>query len=129
MIEALVEGRTPRINGDDYNTPDGTCVRDYVHVADLALSHVAAARALAAGTTLEPVYNLGSGEGLSVRQIMDAMARVTGIDFEPEIQPRRPGDPDRIVASGELAARDLDWQMRHDIDDMVDSAWQARKAH
>jgi UDP-glucose 4-epimerase len=128
VIEALVEGRTPRINGDDYATPDGTCVRDYVHVADLAVSHVAAARALASGTLLEPVYNLGSGDGLSVRQIMAAMARVTGIDFEPEIHPRRPGDPARIVASGELAAGDLDWKMRHTVDEMVSSAWHARKA-
>ena len=129
VIEALIEGRTPRINGDDYATPDGTCVRDYIHVADLAVSHVAAAEALRDGRPLEPVYNLGSGDGLSVRQIMDAMARVTGIAFEPEIHPRRPGDPARIVASGELAARDLDWQMRHTVDDMVASAWQARKAH
>jgi UDP-glucose 4-epimerase len=129
VLEALVEGRTPRINGDDYATPDGTCVRDYVHVADLAVSHVAAAEALRDGRPLERVYNLGSGDGLSVRQIMDAMARVTGIDFDPDIHPRRPGDPARIVASGELAARDLDWRMRHSVDDMVASAWQARKAH
>lgn len=129
VIEALIEGRTPRINGDDYDTPDGTCVRDYVHVADLATSHVAAARAMMAGRDLEPVYNLGSGEGLSVRQIMDAMARGTGVDFEPTISPRRPGDPDRIVARGDLAARDLDWRMRHTIDDMVTSAWSARRAH
>jgi UDP-glucose 4-epimerase len=128
VIEALLAGRTPRINGDDYPTPDGTCVRDYVHVADLAVSHVAAAEALAAGTTLEPVYNLGSGEGLSVRQIMDAMARVTGIDFEPEVRERRPGDPARIVASGDLAARDLRWEMRHTVDEMVASAWAARRA-
>jgi UDP-glucose 4-epimerase len=128
VIEALLAGRTPRINGDDYPTPDGTCVRDYVHVADLAVSHVAAAEALAAGTALEPGYNLGSGEGLSVRQIMDAMARVTGIDFEPEIHERRPGDPARIVASGDLAARDLRWEMRHTVDEMVASAWQARQA-
>ncbi len=128
VIEALVEGRTPRINGEDYPTPDGTCVRDYVHVADLAVSHVAAAQALTEGTSLEPVYNLGSGDGLSVRQIMDAMARVTGIAFTPEVHPRRPGDPARIVASGELAARDLDWRMRHSVDDMVASAWRARQA-
>jgi UDP-glucose 4-epimerase len=129
VIEALLEGRTPRINGDDYPTPDGTCVRDYIHVADLAVSHVAAAKALEAGTALAPVYNLGSGDGLSVRQIMDAMARVTGIGFEPEVHPRRPGDPARIVASGELAARDLDWRMRHTVDEMVRSAWSARRAH
>jgi UDP-glucose 4-epimerase len=128
VIEALLDGRTPSINGTDYPTPDGTCVRDYVHVSDLAVSHVAAARALTDGGSLEPVYNLGSGEGLSVRQIMDAMARVTGIDFEPEVRPRRAGDPARIVASGELAARDLNWRMRHDLDAMVSSAWEARRA-
>jgi UDP-glucose 4-epimerase len=128
VIEALLAGRTPQIYGDDYPTPDGTCVRDYVHVADLAVSHVAAAEALAAGTTLERVYNLGSGDGLSVRQIMDAMARVTGIDFEPEIRERRPGDPARIVAAGDLAARDLKWDMRHSVDEMVASAWEARTA-
>jgi UDP-glucose 4-epimerase len=128
VIEALLSGRTPQIYGDDYPTPDGTSVRDYVHVADLAVSHVVAARTLQDGRSLEPVYNLGSGTGLSVRQVMDAMARVTGVAFEPEICPRRPGDPARIVASGELASRDLDWRMRHDVDEMVRSAWEARKA-
>ncbi|RNM13840.1 UDP-glucose 4-epimerase GalE [Nocardioides pocheonensis] len=127
IFEALIEGRTPRINGDDYDTPDGTCVRDYVHVSDLADAHLVAARRLAAGDALEPVYNLGSGDGVSVRQIMDAVRDVTGIDFTPEIGPRRPGDPARIVASGELAARDLGWAMRHDLRDMVASAWRARQ--
>jgi UDP-glucose 4-epimerase len=128
VFEALAEGRVPTIFGDDYPTPDGTNVRDYVHVSDIAASHVAAAKRLDAGEDIEPAYNLGSGEGLSVRQIMDAMARVTGIDFVPEVGPRRPGDPPRIVASGELAARDLDWRMRHSLDEMVDSAWRARNA-
>jgi len=126
VFEALVDGRTPRINGDDYPTPDGTNVRDYVHVADLALSHVAAAKRLDAGEPIEPVYNLGSGQGVSVAEIMSTVAAVTGIDFTPEIGPRRPGDPARIVASGDLAARDIDWQMRHSLEQMVESAWQAR---
>jgi len=129
VLGMLARGETPQINGTDYPTPDGTCVRDYVHVADLAYSHVVAARALQAGTTLEPVYNLGSGDGVSVRQIMDVAAEVTGIDFEPRIAPRRPGDPARIVASGELAARDLEWQMRHTLRDMVASAWEAQERH
>jgi UDP-glucose 4-epimerase len=128
IFDALVAGRVPHINGDDYPTPDGTCVRDYVHVSDLALAHVAAAQALVSGAQLEPVYNLGSGAGLSVRQIMDAVARVTGIGFTPEVRGRRPGDPAQIVANGELAARDLGWQMRHTVDEMVASAWAARQA-
>jgi len=127
VFDMLYRGETPRINGDDYPTPDGTCVRDYIHVADLALAHVAAARRLQAGEPVEPVYNLGSGTGTSVREIMTAIRKVTGIDFEPTIAPRRPGDPARIVASGELAARDLGWRMRHSLEDMVRSAWEARQ--
>ncbi len=129
VFEMLLAGKTPRINGDDYDTPDGTCVRDYVHVADLAAAHVVAARRLAAGEALQPVYNLGSGSGSSVAEIMAAVRTVTGIDFTPEVAPRRRGDPARIVATGEAAARDLDWQMRHCLEDMVRSAWQARRAH
>jgi UDP-glucose 4-epimerase len=128
IFDALVEGRTPRITGVDYPTPDGTCVRDYIHVSDIALAHVAAAQRLDAGEPLESAYNLGSGAGVSVAEIMAAVARVTGIPFEPERAPRRPGDPARIVASGDLAARDLDWKMRHSLDDMVASAWAARTA-
>jgi UDP-glucose 4-epimerase len=128
VFDALLEGRTPRINGDDYPTPDGTCVRDYIHVADLAAAHVVAARRLDAGDQLEAVYNLGSGDGVSVGEIMRAVAAVTDIAFTPEVGPRRPGDPARIVASGELAARDLDWRMRHSLAEMVESAWEARRA-
>jgi UDP-glucose 4-epimerase len=125
VMKVISEGGVPQINGDDYDTPDGTCVRDYIHVADLALAHVAAARALADGRRLEPVYNVGSGVGLSVREVVDAIIGVTGVDVVPKVVARRPGDPARIVASGELAARDLDWKMRHSVQDMVASAWQA----
>jgi UDP-glucose 4-epimerase len=127
VLRALAAGQTPKIFGNDYSTPDGTCIRDYVHVSDLATSHMAAARALDSGVPLERVYNLGSGDGVSVRQIMDTVRQVTGIDFEPEIAPRRPGDPDRIVAAGDLAARDLDWRMRHTLEDMVSSAYRAQR--
>jgi len=126
VFEKLLRGETPRINGEDYATPDGTCVRDYVHVGDLAAAHVVAAQRLSDGDALQPVYNLGSGTGYSVAEIMNAIRTVTGIDFTPEIGPRRPGDPARIVATGEAAARDLGWKMRHDLEDMVRSAWQAR---
>jgi UDP-glucose 4-epimerase len=127
VFEKLIAGETPRINGDDYDTADGTNVRDYVHVADIAAAHAVAARRLVAGEAIEPAYNLGSQNGLSVREIMDAMARVTGIDFTPGIGPRRAGDPDRIVATGELAARDLDWANRYTVDEMVRTGWEARR--
>ncbi len=126
VFRALNGGTVPTIFGESYPTPDGTCVRDYVHVADVAAAHVAAARALESGS-LEPVYNLGSGTGLSVRQIMDEMAAVTGIPFEPAVEPARPGDPARIVASGVLAARDLGWNPQHSLTDMIQSAWNASK--
>ncbi len=128
VFEKLLAGETPQINGDDYDTEDGTNVRDYVHVADIAAAHVVAAQRLAAGEPVEPAYNLGSQNGLSVRQIMDAMSRVTGIAFTPKIGPRRPGDPDRIVATGELAARDLDWKNRYTVDEMVRTGWEARRS-
>jgi len=128
VFDALLEGRTPRINGADYPTPDGTCVRDYIHVADLALAHVTAAQALQAGRGLRECYNLGSGNGVSVRQIMTVVAEVTEQAFTPTIGPRRAGDLARIVASGELATRDLDWRMRHSLTDMVRSAWHAQQA-
>jgi len=125
VLEALTDGRTPRIYGDDYATPDGTCVRDYLHVGDLADAHVAAAQALAVGRELQPAYNLGSGDGMSVAEIMAAIRRATGIDFVPETHPRRPGDPDRIVASGAAAARDLGWRMSYSVEEMMASAWEA----
>jgi UDP-glucose 4-epimerase len=125
VCDLLTQGKVPQIYGNDHPTPDGTSVKDYVHVADLARAHVAAARALDAGKTLERVYNLGSGTGTSVREIMDAARRVTGIDFTPTEGPRRPGDPSRVVADGELAARDLDWKNTYTVDQMFATAWEA----
>jgi len=126
VFRALRAGGAPKIFGDSYPTPDGTCVRDYVHVVDVATAHVAAARALQGGT-LDPVYNLGSGTGLSVRQIMDEMATATGIAFTPEVVAARPGDPARIVASGEAAARDIGWAPTHSLADMIESAWEVQE--
>jgi UDP-glucose 4-epimerase len=125
VCDLLAQGKVPQIYGTDHPTPDGTSVKDYVHVADLARAHVAAARVLEAGKTLEPVYNLGSGTGTSVREIMDAARRVTGIDFTPSEGPRRPGDPSRVVANGDLAARDLGWQNTYSVDQMFATAWEA----
>lgn len=129
VFDRLLDGQVPQINGNDYPTPDGTCIRDYIHVADLAISHVAAAQALEQGVKLLPAYNLGSGRGSSVAEIMAEIAEVTGIAFDPIIAPRRPGDSARIVADGTAAARDIDWKMRHSLADMVRSAWESRRLH
>ncbi len=127
VFDMLYRGASPSINGADYPTPDGTCVRDYIHVSDLAAAHVAAAQRLDDGLEVEPVYNLGSGAGTSVREIMTAIRDVTGVAFEPAIMPRRPGDPREDRAAGDLAARDLGWKMRHSLEEMVASAWIARQ--
>jgi UDP-glucose 4-epimerase len=127
VFRALLDGQTPLINGGDYETPDGTTVRDYIHVADVAAAHVAAAGRLEAGAAVEPAYNLGSGSGSSVGELMAEVADATGIPFTPEIGPRRPGDPATIVAGGDLAARDLDWSMRHTLGQMVSSQWKATR--
>ena len=125
VLAAVSEGRRPKIFGTDYPTPDGTCVRDYIHVADVAEAHVAAAKLLGEGRVLATKYNLGRGEGVSVREIMNAVAEVTGKDFEPEIGPRRAGDPARIVTSSAKANAELGWVAVHDLESMVDSAWSA----
>lgn len=125
VFAALTAGKIPSINGNDYPTPDGTCVRDYVDVSDIAKAHVAAAGRLESGLPVEPVYNLGAGEGVSVLQIMQTVSEVTGLEFQPSINPRRPGDPARIVADGSLAARDLKWENRSDLGGTIKNAWLA----
>ena len=127
VFDALERGQTPVINGDDYDTSDGTCIRDYIHVADLAKAHVGAARRMDRGDAIEPAYNLGSGTGTSVAEMMAAISLVTGKDFTPEIGPRRAGDPARVVASGEKASRDIDWAMTHSLEEMIRSAFEARE--
>lgn len=127
VFEALERGQTPVINGNDYDTPDGTCIRDYIHVADLARSHVAAAQRMDRGDSIEIAYNLGSGTGTSVAEMMSAISLVTGNDFSPKIGPRRAGDPARVVASGERASRDIGWAMTNSLENMIRSAYEARK--
>ncbi|WP_406199709.1 UDP-glucose 4-epimerase GalE [Kitasatospora sp. NBC_01560] len=125
VFERITAGRAPRIFGADYPTPDGTCVRDFIHVADIASAHVAAARRLAAdppgGTSL--VLNIGRGEGVSVREMLDVIGKVTGYDTTGEVTPRRAGDPARVVASAELIRRELGWTARYGVEEMVASAW------
>lgn len=125
VLDAVSNGRNPKIFGTDYPTPDGTCVRDYIHVQDVAEAHVAAAKKLAAGTAIANHYNLGRGEGVSVKEIMDMVAEVTGLTFTPELAPRRSGDPARIVTSAVKANTELEWFAIQDLEAMVDSAWSA----
>jgi len=128
VFAGLEEGNVPMVFGTDYDTPDGTCIRDYIHVGDLAAAHAGAAQRLAAGESIEPAYNLGSGTGTSVAQMMTSISEVTHQPFTPGHGPRRAGDPARVVASGELAARDLGWAMTYSLEDMISSAWEARKS-
>ncbi|MFI2374017.1 UDP-glucose 4-epimerase GalE [Streptomyces sp. NPDC018964] len=123
IFERLTDGLPPRVFGDDYPTPDGTCVRDYIHVVDLAEAHVAAARALRAAPGRDLTLNIGRGEGVSVREMIDRVNALTGHDLPPVVAPRRPGDPARVVASADRAAAELGWKARHGVDDMITSAW------
>lgn len=124
VFERLKQGFQPRIFGDDYPTADGTCVRDYIHVTDLARAHLSALHALRAGTgRRHTAYNIGTGVGTSVKEIVDLVRTVSGIDVEPEVTPRRPGDPARIVADPSRAMNDLGWQASKSQQDMVESAW------
>ncbi|MEU9207163.1 UDP-glucose 4-epimerase GalE [Streptomyces sp. NPDC048415] len=123
VFDRLTRGEAPRIFGDDYPTPDGTCVRDYIHVADLAEAHLTAARRLADGATGDLTVNIGRGEGVSVRELITLIGEVSGDSRPPVVEPRRPGDAPRAVASAALAAEELGWSARRGVREMVESAW------
>ncbi len=111
------------IYGTDYDTPDGTCIRDYVHIEDLATAHVLALEALDGGRT-KMIYNLGNGRGYSVREVIDVAREVTGVDFPAIETARRPGDGARLVASSERIQRELGWEPRYpDLRDIMAMAW------
>jgi UDP-glucose-4-epimerase GalE len=118
-------GKIERIEifGADYPTPDGTCIRDYIHVADLADAHVRALQRLLDGGTSE-TFNLGTGRGYSVREVLAAAERITGKPIPTVVAKRRPGDPPALVASADRARRDLGWTPKHsDLDEMIATAW------
>lgn len=116
------------IFGTDYDTPDGTCIRDYVHVEDLVDAHIAVLQSLAAND--QRFYNLGIGRGYSVREVVDAAKRVTGVDFTVDVAPRRAGDPPQLYADPRKIQTELGWSAKHtDLDEVVATAWRWFKAH
>lgn len=129
VMERLANGDTPKIFGEDYPTPDGTCIRDYIHVRDLATAHIAALDYLAGGAEMrEHVFNVGTGTGSSVREVVDRVIAVTGLDVRPEVLDRRAGDPPQLIGDATRIGEVLGWHAEHDLDDIVTSsftAWQA----
>ena len=127
VFRRLAERRAPLIFGADHPTPDGTCIRDFVHVSDIASAHVAAARGLADGRVTALTANIGRGDGVSVREMVDTIRDVTGTAGEswsdPVVVAARPGDPPRVVASAGRIRAELGWEARWGVRDMVASAW------
>jgi UDP-glucose 4-epimerase len=124
---ALKNGNRPEIYGTDYPTPDGTCIRDYIHVQDLAKSHVAALKKTETGY-VSAVYNVGSGNGYSVREIMDQISTTLGRDINPQESPARAGDSPKLIASTAKIERELGWKPTATLKEMIDSSWEAEKA-
>jgi len=124
----LGESPTANIYGTDYPTPDGTCIRDYIHIADLVSAHLLALDGLTDGNKL--IYNLGSGNGYSVREVIETARQVTGHSIPVKELPRRPGDSARLVASSEKIKRELGWKPEHDdLHEIITSAWAWHKWH
>jgi UDP-glucose 4-epimerase len=123
LFERIEAGAPPQIFGDDYPTPDGTCVRDYIHIDDVAAAHLAAVRRLAADDGTALTLNIGRGSGASVREIANLVLAESGSDLVPIVVPRRAGDPPRIVASADRIRAELGWTAERDLPAMVASAW------
>ncbi len=124
-------GRRPHITvfGEDYDTPDGTCIRDYIHVSDLAQAHILALEKLQ-NASGHHAFNLGNGNGYSVKQVIDTARQVTGRDIRTIIGPRRPGDPDSLVGDATRIQKELGWQPRFpDLKDIIETAWNWHRKH
>jgi UDP-glucose 4-epimerase len=128
MKVALGQQKHVEVFGTDYPTRDGTCVRDYVHVVDLAAAHLLALDAVDRGGRL--IYNLGNGQGFTVREVIEGVRRVTGREIPVIESPRREGDPAVLIASSEKIKRELNWKPKfHNLDAILGSAWQWHKNH
>lgn len=127
LVLFVAQGKREKIKifGDDYDTPDGTCIRDYIHIVDLAQAHILAVTGDHVGA-----FNLGNGSGYSVKEVIDVAREVTGHPIPAEMAPRRPGDPDRLVASSAKAQKVLGWKPRHPkLKKIVEHAWNWHQAH
>jgi len=124
---ALGKREVVKIFGDDYNTPDGTCIRDYIHVSDLAQAHILALKKLRNGGESD-IYNLGNGKGFSVKEVIDVARQVTGVNIRAEIAERRPGDPAVLVASSEKIQKELNWNPKYnELSTIIETAWNWHK--
>ena len=122
---AIRSGQAPVVFGSDYDTPDGSCIRDYVHVHDLADAHLAALAYLDRPKRDSDTFNVGTGKGSSVLEVLDMIRQVSGIDFEIDLQGRRAGDPPALAADVTRIEAELGWQAKHDLQEIVASAWRA----
>ncbi|MFT5483007.1 MAG: UDP-glucose-4-epimerase GalE [Halieaceae bacterium] len=125
LVLDVASGRREAIQifGDDYDTPDGTCIRDYIHVADIAQAHILALQALEKGAA-STAYNIGNGEGYSVREVIDTAASVTGKAIASQLAPRRPGDPAQLVGDASRLKAELHWEPAYPgLDQIIDTAW------
>ena len=127
ILDAVDAGRAPIVFGTDYDTPDGTCIRDYVHVLDLADAHIAALDYLRGEERPHRVFNVGTGTGSSVLEVIAAVGRALGKELTPEMGERRPGDPARLICSTERIEKTLGWPSSKGLDDIVRSAVEARR--
>ncbi len=129
IVLKVAQGKRESVTvfGNDYATVDGTCVRDYIHVADLAQAHILAMKALAEKSR---TYNLGNGKGFSVKQVIDAVRKITGHPIPAKMGPRRPGDPPTLIAGSEKIRRELGWSPKFpDIEQIIESAWNWHQKH
>ena len=124
VFAALKAGKNPEIYGSDYPTQDGSCIRDYIHISDLATAHLVALEKVFT-TKVDEVYNVGSGTGYSVTEMINQIAESIGKPFTPTLSPRRPGDTAQLIASIAKIERDLGWKPERSLKEMIDSAWQA----
>jgi UDP-glucose 4-epimerase len=127
VFAAIRSGKAPLVFGDDYATDDGSCVRDYVHVGDLASAHLAAIDYLAKDVRTESTFNVGTGQGSSVFEVIEEIKKVSGIDFKEEVVARRAGDPPFLCADVSRIKTVLGWSAKHDLHDIVATAWDATK--